>query len=221
MPAGGSHTGRYVLLQVCSPRGYPNDEDYILLARGPGEFFRPAYAVRVPFDEEPPLLLDYAANPMVAVVYQDFTLAWTDDGGRTIRTPPHVPEGLFKLSRFGDHRIDWLRLEGEYFYIKTAAGRRPARRQAGHAPFVDQVWRVRLDAAGPAERADAPAETREPTVNEDIFARVVGSQLMIRSSPDSPWVELTPDRLLAQLQDATVQDATVDFFGGTGARWIR
>src|SRR5258708_5633714 len=125
LPADGSHAGRYALLQAVSPRGYPNDEDYILLVRRPGELCRPAYMVRVPFDEEPPMLLDYGEQPEVAVIYQGLTLAWTDDGCGTIRTPPKAPEGLFNLCRFGTHRIDRVEIQGEYLYVRMAAGRQP------------------------------------------------------------------------------------------------
>jgi len=62
----------------------------------------------------------------MAVVYQNFTLAWTDDGGRTIRMPPLEPEGLF-MWRFGAHGIDWVRIKDEFLHVKIVRGVRGLR----------------------------------------------------------------------------------------------
>jgi hypothetical protein len=116
--------------------------------------------------------------------------------------------------RFGDHRIDWVRLEGAHLYVKMEAGRHSAGLRRTER-FIGQVWRIGLDGEGPAERADPPTKSIERTVEGEGFVQVDGSHLMVRESPLSPWVELTPETLLKQLQEATT-----DFFGGTGARWV-
>lgn len=218
-PLNGSQTGNYVLLQAISPYGFPNAEDYILLARSPGGLFRPAYMVRVPFDEDRPMLLDYATRPEVAVIYQDFTLAWTDDGGRSIRTPPEAPEGLFDLWRFGPHRIDRVEIQGEHLYVKMEEGRHcllPT--SAEKTAFIGdggRMWRLRLDGSGQAaELVAPPIFVSEPAAKQDVFVRG-GSQLLMRASPQAAWVEIPPEKLVEQLRTAKI-----DFFGGTGARYI-
>jgi hypothetical protein len=215
-PCHGSHTGRYAILQAHSPRGYPNSEDYILLVRKPCEAFRPAFMVHVPFDEEPPLLLDYARQPEVAVVYQGFTLAWTDNGGQPIRTPPDKPEGLFKLHRFGSHWISRVEVKGEHMYVAMGAGRDCFRRLAEPDPFVGndgRMWRFRLDGSSDAaELVEPPVFCFEPAGKEDLPVQG-GAKFLVRADGHIPWVEILPDDFIKQLQEARI-----DFFGGTGAR---
>jgi hypothetical protein len=213
----GSHTGRYVLLTAVSPSGYPSGEDYILLVRRPGELFRPACMIYVPFDEEPPALLDYAAQPEVAVIFQDFTLAWTDDGGRTIRTPAREPKDLFDLWRFGTHRIERVETQGDYLYVRMAAGRHPVPGGMRDAFIGDagRMWRLRIDGSSSvAELVEPPSFVSEPAAEGDVLVQG-GSRLLMRASIQSPWVEVPPDTLMEQLQEAKIS-----FFGGVGARYI-
>jgi len=203
---------RYVLLNAVSPDGYPTEDDYILLARRPGDTFRAVYMVYVPFDEAPPVLLNFDSHPEVAVVYQNFTLAWTDDGGATIRKPSGTPEGLFPLWRFGSHGIDWVRVQNEFLYLRMVAGRHE------QSPFVNDdrhAWRVRLDGSGSAELAELPQDLPGPSTKSADLVKVVGSRLMVRIAEQSPWMELSPQMLMEQLQKAHS-----DFFGGAGGRTL-
>lgn len=213
-PRNGSRSGRYAILQVRSPRGYPNGEDYILLVRRPGELFHAAFMVHVPFDEEPPILLDYVDQPEVAVLYQGFTFLWTDNGGQSIRTPPPNPKGLFDLHRFGGHWIHRMEIREQYIYVSMGEGRRIY--GEGEDSFVtkgDCMWRFRLDGSSDAaEFVEPPVFVPEPPGTEDLLAQG-GGRLLLRASGETHWEELSPDELMEQLQKARV-----DFFGGSGAR---
>ena len=219
-PRDGSHTGRYALLRVIAPGGYPGAEDHILLARRPDELFRPIYMGFTPWDERAPVLLDFADRPELAVVFHDYLLLWTDDGGRTIRRGPVNPPGLFSPVRFGDHCFRNVDLLGDYLYVTMGTGLYHwLRLKHGPATWhLDLTWRIRVD--GSSDRAELllPPEFPPPATGTHELPVRGGERLLMRESDDSPWIEIAISDVVDQLK--ALDRSRVAFFGGSATRMM-
>jgi len=85
LPVNRPFTGKYAVFQPTGEKQFPNFEDHILIARNLDGDFQPVFSAFVPFDEEPFRLWDTVTNPENLVLYQRFYLAFSTDGGKTIR----------------------------------------------------------------------------------------------------------------------------------------
>jgi hypothetical protein len=183
LPSNSPWTGRYAAFRPPGTHGYPSSDDYVVIARLPGEPFRPILVTHVPFDEPPLELQDDPARPENLVLYQNCTLAWTTDGGQTFHGPPDDPDGVFFLHRFGDHWIESVHLGDADIHVRLEAAARM--REVGTKPAppgYPQVWRIPLD-GGPAERVE-----RLPPPRPYSFDR--HETLLMEGSRAMPWAFL-------------------------------
>ena len=182
LPTNSPWTARYAAFVPGAHQPVRRNEDYIVIARRPGQPFRPVLTIPFPFDEPGLELQDDPDHPDHLVVHRRCLLTWTTDGGRSFRSLPEEDEEiLFPGRRRRDRHIVSVGLTDADIFVEVDDLPRLVERGLP-PPGSPQVWRIPLD-GGPAQGVDHAPPPRTHSFDRHEATLMYGDR-------SSPWAFL-------------------------------
>jgi len=230
LPVNIPCTGRYVIVRPAGSYGrFPNPEDHIVLARRIGGEFAAVFSTYVPFDEGSLVLWDCVEQTDHLVAYHSYYLAYSTDGGATFHHLSRETQKAIGYDRWSETKIITATIEGNKIVLEIATFDpfdRSSLSSVLNRKVTLAMWHVPLGAEATPIRvpsqsqrlavSDFKAMYQDTRIQRNHLLLVFNGRLLARASVAEGFERVPVGSILRHLADT----ATVEFFGGSGARTI-